>query len=243
MHRFFVKQPNWQGQKKGQEIKIDDPALVHQIKNVLRLKRGQEISIFDSTGQEYLMVLTDIQSSFVVSQLLKPIKSQIEPVIALNLYQALLKQNNWDWIIKHGTGLGITKFIPLITDRTIVRQISKNKIERWQKIAQEAAEQSGRIIIPEINQPIELTKLKIADEKSALYLVAWEEAKRELKNFLPVKEPSIINLLAGPEGGLAEKEIAALQKLGWQPFLFGPRILRAEFAGLAICSAIFYHYS
>ena len=239
MHRFFVK--NFSGQKT--EATIDAPALIHQIARVLRLKPSQEIIIFNQAGQEFLFLITAITDKNIAGQIIKKITNATEPNLKINLYQALLKQDSWDWIIKHGTSLGINQFIPMISERSIVRQISDNKIKRWQKIAQEAAEQSGRVHVPEITEPIKLSDIKASRDKTAINLIAWEKAKASLTNLLPTKTPKVINLFIGPEGGFSESEIKILEGTGGQIFLFGPRILRAEFAGLAISSAIFYHYS
>lgn len=239
MHRFFVK--NFSGQKT--EATIDNSALIHQIAHVLRLMPSQEIIIFNQAGQEFLFLITAITNKTIAGQIIKKMTNAAEPSLKINLYQALLKQDSWDWIIKHGTSLGVNQFTPVITERSIVRQISEAKIKRWQKIAQEATEQSGRTHIPEIADPIKLSDVKMSGDKGTINLIAWEKAKTDLTNLLPTSAPQTINLFIGPEGGLSESEVLLLEKIGGQPFLFGPHILRAEFAGLAIASAIFYHYS
>ncbi|MDD2646539.1 MAG: RsmE family RNA methyltransferase [Patescibacteria group bacterium] len=236
MHRFFLKNINLN----DSEINITDVDLIYQINKVLRLKLSQEISVFDGQN-EYLIMLKRLEPKKIIGDIVKIIKNKAEANINLNLYQALLKQDHFELVIKHGTSLGIKKFIPLITERTISRQMSEHKFKRWQKIAQEATEQSGRLIIPEINEPISLNK--ILSDKSALNLVAWEGAKNNLSKILPSTKPETINLFVGPEGGWSENEIKILEKFGTQSFLFGPRILRAEFAGLAIASALFYKFN
>lgn len=239
MHRFFIK--DFSDQKT--EVIINDAALVHQISHVLRLMPSQEIIIFNQAGQEFLLLITATNNKTIIGQIIKKITNATEPSFKINLYQALLKQDSWDWIIKHGTSLGIHQFIPMITERSIVRQISEAKIKRWQKIAQEATEQSSRTHIPEIAGPIKLSGMKLPADETTINLVAWERAKINLNDLLPAGAPSIINLFIGPEGGFSEQEIGRLEKIGARSFLFGPRILRAEFAGLAISSAIFSHYS
>jgi 16S rRNA (uracil1498-N3)-methyltransferase len=235
-HRFFLKNICLN----GSEIKITDPDLLYQINKVLRLRLAQEIAVFDGQN-EYLIMIKNIGAKEITGEIIKIIKNKSEAKINLNLYQALLKQDHFEFVIKHGTSLGIKKFIPLITERTICREVSDNKITRWQKISQEATEQSNRLCIPEITEPINLNK--IVGEKSSLNLVAWEGAKNSLAKILPSVAPKNINLFIGPEGGFSKKEIKMLEKVDAKVFLFGPRILRAEFAGLAITSAIFYHLS
>jgi len=238
MHRFFIK--NFAEQEA--EASINDALLVHQINHVLRLQPGQEIIVFNQTGQEFLFLITAITNKIVTGKIIKKMINATEPSLKINLYQALLKQDSWDWIIKHGTSLGLNQFIPVITERSIVRQISDSKIKRWQKIAQEASEQSGRTYVPKITEAIKLSDVKVPADETIINLVAWEKAKIGLNNLLPTSAPQNINLFIGPEGGFSESEIKSLEKINGQPFLFGPRILRAEFAGLAMASAIFYHY-
>jgi 16S rRNA (uracil1498-N3)-methyltransferase len=238
MHRFFLK--NFE--QIEDEIKIFDPEQVHQIKNVLRLKPGNEIAVFDSNGRQFLIILESL-NDIIVGKVLKKIKKNIEPKIKITLYQSLLKKDNFEWVIKQGTGLGVNKFVPIITERSIVRQVSEEKFKRWQKIAQEAAEQSGRIKIPEITQPINFKSIfkNISQEKS-LNLIAQPNNRTRLKQVLAKKKFGMVNLLIGPEGGFTLEEIKLAKKFGFLPFSFCPRILRAEFAGLAIISAILFHF-
>ena len=156
MHRFFIK--NFITQ--NNTASINDIALAHQINHVLRLQPGQEVIIFNQDGQEFLFLITAINDEAIVGQILKRMINTTEPDLKINLYQALLKQDSLDWIIKHGTSLGINQFIPIISERSIVRQISNNKASRWQKIAQEATEQSGRTHVPEIAEPMKLSEKK-----------------------------------------------------------------------------------
>ncbi|MGC9048984.1 MAG: RsmE family RNA methyltransferase [Patescibacteria group bacterium] len=239
MHRFFLK--NFR--QTENEIKIFNPEQIHQIKNVLRLKPGQEITIFDSSGRQFLIILESI-NNFITGKVIKEIKQDIEPKIKIVLYQSLIKKDKFEWLIKQGTALGISKFVPLITDRSIVRRVSEEKFRRWQKIVQESTEQSGRTNIPIIAQPINFKSLtKQILNKIALNLIGQPNAKKNLKQVLPEKKPKLINLFIGPEGGFSESEIKLAKKLGLKLFRFGPRILPAEFAGLAIASVIFYHYN
>jgi 16S rRNA (uracil1498-N3)-methyltransferase len=238
MHRFFLK--NFK--QKGEEIEIFDSKKVHQIRNVLRLKPGNEIIIFNSKGEEFLIILESVNQT-ITGKILKEIKRKLEPKIKINLFQALLKKDNFEWFLKEGASLGINKFIPLITERTIVRQLSLEKLNRWQRIIEEAIELSGLTKIPEILNPVDFKSLKKEDLKDALNLIAHHEEKKSLKKILPKYKVKEINLFIGPEGGFSKEEIKFGKKIGLIPFRFCPSILRAEFAGLAIASAIFYYYS
>lgn len=237
MHRFFLKK----FERAGDEIKIFDPEQAHQIKNVLRLKPGAEIIVFDPSGRQSLIILESINDNLITAKILKEIEQNTEPKVKITLYQALLKKDNFEWVIKQGAGLGLDKFVPVITDRSIIRQVSEEKLKRWQKISQESAEQSGRTNIPIIAQPTNFKSLtKQILGTGALNLIARHSGRKTLKQVL-LQKPKMINLFIGPEGGFSEPETKLAQKLGLKSFRFGSRILRAEFAGLAIASAIFFY--
>jgi len=245
MHRFFLDK----FEQNNGEIKIFDEEQIHQIKDVLRLKPGDEFVCFNTKGQQFLVILEQYQDNFIIGKIIQEIsakggsasggKNNPEVKIKINLSQSLLKADKFEWLIKEGTALGIDQFTPLITERSIVQHISEQKLTRWRKIAQEATEQSGRVKIPTVASPIDFKNIKI--NAVALNLVAHEKAKKSLKQVLPKRLPEQINLFIGPEGGFSEAEIQRIEKMGGQSFIFGPRILRAEFAGLSIISAIFYH--
>ena len=150
-------------------------------------------------------------------------------------------------IIQKTTELGIHKIIPLISERSQVKlepDRTKDKLIRWQKIAKEAAEQSGRLVVPEIS-PIQTFEnaLKMA-QNYQLALIPWEEEKeKNLKSILKSnKTIKNILLLIGPEGGFSQSEVAQAEKAGFTPTSLGRRILRTETAGLAALAMIQYEY-
>jgi len=240
MHRFFLTD----FRRVKERIQIFDSEQVHQIKNVLRLKPGEEVVVFDSGGQQFLIILESI-NNFIIGKILKEIKKNVEPKIKINLYQALLKKDKFEQIVKWGTSLGINKFVPVVTERSIVREVSEEKLKRWQKIIKESAEQSGRVKIPEISQPVEIKSLFKNDDlnnKNFLNLIAERQGKQTLKQILNKNQFKIVNLFIGPEGGFSPEEMRLAQGSGLKLFHFGQRVLPAEFAGPAIVSAIFFHY-
>jgi 16S rRNA (uracil1498-N3)-methyltransferase len=166
-----------------------------------------------------------------------------EPAIQLTLYQALMKRDKFEWVLQKGTEIGVTHFVPLVTQRSLVQDIDikESKQLRWQKILTEAAEQSGRGCIPTLHPPQTLAEA-LAAHPAQRGLIAWEEAEGlTIRGALAGGErPSQISLFIGPEGGFAAEEVAAAQVAGIQAITLGKRILRAETAAL-VASALILH--
>ncbi len=238
MHRFFVSP----GSLREGELILRE-AQAHQIRDVLQLRAGETIAVLDNSGDEYRVELTAIGRALVRGRVLEKIASPREPRTQLILYQSLLKADKIEWILQKGTELGITAFVPLSTARTAADAVSRTKRARWERILTEAAEQSGRGKIPALH-PVQSLQdaLQDASRRAGLALIAWEEERAvDLRTALERdRDATHINLFIGPEGGLSADEIARSRGFGVQPVTLGPRILRAETAGLVAASAIFF---
>ncbi len=244
LHRFFVP-PEWIDKTKitfsGQTA--------HQIKNVLRMKPGWQVVALDNFGQEYVVMLTKVERSWIEGEILATRVAQGEPDVRLTLYQGTLKAQKFEWVLQKGTELGIAEFVPVISERSVLADVQavEQKMMRWERIVQEAAEQSGRGILPELRPAmLLLTACQRAGRLDGLRLLAWEEAENELSlrtalDAAPEK-PAQISLFIGSEGGYTEKEVSVAENYGVQPIWLGKRILRAETAGLAAGAAILYHF-
>ncbi|MCB9009189.1 MAG: 16S rRNA (uracil(1498)-N(3))-methyltransferase [Ardenticatenaceae bacterium] len=238
MHRFFVD-PNYFS---GERITLP-PAIAHQIRNVLRLRVGSAILVLDNSGAEYEVLLRQVDRQQVIGEAVAKRPSPNEPTVQLTLYQALMKRDKFEWVLQKGTEIGVTQFVPLVTQRSLVQDvdIKEGKQLRWQKIITEAAEQSRRGRIPELHPPQTLAQV-LENHPARPGLIAWEEASGlSLREALVGAErPSHISLFIGPEGGFAAEEVAAAQAAGIRPITLGKRILRAETAAL-VASALVLH--
>jgi len=238
MHKFFVPQ-NYIDNK---EALIDGEDVKH-IYKVLRLKVGDGIIINNLQGKEYLGEIKTIDKKEVRVELIKELDINNESHVKVHLYQGLPKSSKMDLIVQKGTELGIMSITPVVTNRVVVQnQLGEfKKLDRWQRIALEAAKQSKRTLIPNINSPIDFHQLKIQLKNMDLIVVPYESADNYgIKNMIgtiakdKIKEVAII---IGPEGGFEEEEISDLKTLGAHLVTLGPRILRTEIAGF-VCSAI-----
>lgn len=240
MQRYFVNPEQFADDKVI--ITGDD---VHHITKVLRLKVGDHIICSNGLGIDALSEIIQIDSTQVLCNIVSILDKVNESNINIILAQSLPKADKMDLIIQKGTEIGISSFLPFISERTIVRLDDKKeqkRLERWQKIAKEAAEQAHRNKIPEI-LPVSSWKDLLAKISDQLTLIAYE---KEAKNFLyqtMKNNPECKNILLiiGPEGGFSEKEIKEAEDNGATSVSLGKTILRAETAGLVGAANIIYH--
>lgn len=242
MYQFFVPSENIQGNRIV--ITGDD---VNHIKNVLRMKVGEEIAVSNGEdGREYRCGIEEIGEEIVCS--LRFIKEDgVELPSKITLFQGLPKADKMELIVQKAVELGVYEVVPVSMTRCIVKLDAKkqqSKITRWQSIAEAAAKQSKRSIIPQI-QPVMTIKQALAYAKEMdMLFVPYELAEdmgktREL--FERIKPGQRIGFFIGPEGGFDESEIALALENGAQPITLGKRILRTETAGMAVLSILMYH--
>jgi 16S rRNA (uracil1498-N3)-methyltransferase len=237
MHRFFIP-PEWI-QKDIVNI-FDEP--LHQIGYVLRLKHSDRIIVLDNSGWEYEVEIERITKNQAQGKVLNKHLGQGEPSVKITVYQALLKSDKFELVLQKSVELGVTAIVPYISERCIVKKPSESKTIRWQKIIQEAAEQSERSILPVLHPVVSFSETCQDIKPPALLL--WEEERiNGLKQVLqnpPFKTAKSLNLFIGPEGGFPESEVKLAQKHGIYVASLGKRVLRAETASLATISAILY---
>ena len=237
MHRFFIP-ADW---IQNEMVTITGEPL-RQISYVLRLKPTDRITILDNSGREFEVEIERITKEQVQGKVINRKPGHAEPRIKITLYQALLKSDKFEMVLQKGVELGITDFVPFISERCVSRKESATKIERWQKIIQEAAEQSERLVLPVLHPLISFEEACGTVRHPALLL--WEEEKSvSLKQTLqnpPFKNASALSLFVGPEGGFPESEKELAKQHGIVIASLGRRILRAETAGLAAVSAVLY---
>jgi len=237
LHRFFVSQPF------AEEMQIVGTD-AHHISNVLRMRVGQHIQIVSSDHVTALMEIKALTADAAFVRLVKCIEQVNEPSVRIILAQGLAKGEKMDFIIQKAVEVGVNTIVPVAMEHSVVK-LDKNKVEkkveRWQKIAQEAAKQSKRDIVPKVTSVMDLDEV-LHSFASSTKLMAYEgETNLGLKKALSaIQEMEEILLIIGPEGGIAGKELKAAELAGVQTFSLGNRILRTETAGLVSATAILY---
>ena len=219
--------------------------LAHHLRDVLRCRPGEIVSLVDEKQVQYRAALDQVNKKQVVAKILRKEESPGRPARSVTLAQAILKGKKMDWVIQKSAELGVTTLIPVVTERTIARPRSEresHQTERWQAIAQEAAQQCGRLDIPSVQSTVTLDSLLKNPPESSLKLVLWEaELSLSLKSALRnLKERTSISVLIGPEGGFPLREIEKAREAGWITVSLGPRIVRAETAGMAVLAILEY---
>ena len=235
MHRFFIS-PD--ALREGELRLRDGPA--RQIREVLRLRVGERIAVLDNSGAEYQVELTEVGREQVCGHVVERSGESREARTHLILYQCLLKADKFEWVLQKCTELGVAEFVPVISARVVATSVGRAKQTRWERITVEAAEQSSRSKIPML-QPVREWDEALADAQArgGVALIPWEQERtKDLRGALQPGEP--VHLFIGPEGGLTATEVEQAVARGVQPITLGPRILRAETAGLVAASAIFF---
>ncbi len=242
MHRFIVDPNSIQN---GQ-VKLEGDDLKH-LRKVLRLGPGDLINVFDGCGKEYEAKVLNVDKACAIAEIVSSFLTDTEPQIKLTLFQGLPKGEKMDLIIQKGVELGVHRFIPVITDRTVVqldRKDGEKKAERWSKIAREASKQCRRALVPEISVPLSLDEAISEFEKYDAVLLLYEnESKKCLKETLKcytINKIKDIALFVGPEGGFTPYEVEKYTKLGFDITSLGERILRTETAAISVISIIMY---
>jgi 16S rRNA (uracil1498-N3)-methyltransferase len=217
-------------------------SLHHQLTRVLRVQPGAQLVLLDNQGSERLVEVISVEKRDATGRVLEVRPARSEPSIAVTLYQCALKADKLEWVWQKATELGVTKLVPVISSRTIVRPVGalRSKQTRWETIVREAAEQSGRGRVPVLAPGCSL--IDALANAPGLRLVAWEEGKSNPGLIHALTQASLpvnsVSLLIGPEGGLEADEIAQAEQAGWQTVSLGPRILRAETAALAAVALV-----
>ncbi len=225
--------------EKKEGIKLNEDKS-HYLISVLRLKKGDTIEIIDGKGKAYEAKISEISKGNVFVNITGEIPSDTESFLNLILCQGILKGEKMDLIIQKTTELGVKKIIPIITERCLVKET--RKIKRWRKIAEEAAEQCGRTVIPTVHEPVQFGSLfTVHCSQQMDGFIFWEEGGLPLKDaiqrllsYTTLHHPNTpILLFIGPEGGLTFEEVQLAEKHGLIRTSLGKRILRAETAAIA----------
>lgn len=214
-----------------------DATVSHYVRDVLRLRKGDAVRLFDGCGGEYESTVLEASRQAVRLAVGVRHERHSESPLHTELGLGISRGERMDYAIQKAVELGVTRIVPLSTEHAVVRLSGDKRIQRrehWQKIAIAACEQSGRCRVPEIAEPVDLP-LWLA-RQSGLRLYCDPRAAQGLLQ-LAAPDDNRVTLLSGPEGGFAEDERVLAQNCGFLPVKLGPRVLRTETAALAILAA------
>ena len=241
MYQFFVE---------DEQVQQDRICIVgsdvNHIGHVLRMKTGEKIRISDQSGRSYFCRILEITEEEVWAQIEDTDEMGTEFSHKVYLFQGLPKSDKMELIIQKAVELGAYEIIPVETKRCVVKLDGKKaakKVERWQQIAESAAKQSKRMLIPNVHQVLSFKEALKYAESMDIRLIPYELAKgmQETKEILAaIEQGQSIGIFIGPEGGFEEKEVEAAISEGAKPITLGKRILRTETAGLAILSVLMF---
>jgi 16S rRNA (uracil1498-N3)-methyltransferase len=265
-YRFFVDA----GVIHGRDVLLEDGELAHQIGTVLRLRAGERITLLDNSGWQHVVALNVVERGRVAGTVERKELAGGEPRTKLTLYVALLRPERFEWVLQKGTELGASAFVPLICERSTIAdadELSANKLERWNRIIREAAEQSRRGKLPRLAPALFFPAACDHAAQRGTALLLWEGAGApSLRHVLQKAErggdgaserrgdqatplhplapspthPFSIALFSGPEGGFSASEFETALRYDMIAVTLGPRTLRAETAPIVATSAILY---
>lgn len=244
MRRYFVELKDIQGEKV-----FFNKEQSHHMSKVLRSAPGERVDVCTGDGTVYHAVLESFEKDKVTAVIIGKEEHQQETAVPICLYQGMPKADKLEWIIQKCTELGISAIIPVETGRSVIHldgEKAEKKIDRWQKIAQEASQQSKRVTIPKIGPYLTWKQFlpHVTQQDSEITIILWEDEQthrlKEVLQEVDWEKTKRINLVVGPEGGMSEGEVAQLREVGGVTASLGKRILRTETAGLAAVSMIEY---
>lgn len=259
MNRFFFQK----NKLINGHIVIEGEDVIH-ISKVLRLAEGDQMVLCDGDGFDYISEIKAIDKTFVKAEVLEKKVAISEPTMETTLFQGIPKGDKMDLIIQKSVEMGISRIVPVLMHRSIVKidneKDGRKKQERWQRIAMEAAKQSGRGSIPEVTVPVSFKEaLKMSDHIDYKILPYEKEEslsiKKSINDFLDgarakagnMDDSSRMNVLVaimvGPEGGFEVKEVEKAMNDGFKPVTLGKRILRTETAGFVALACIMYEFN
>jgi len=219
-HRFLLRK-----NLEAQDISSEDKELVNQLSNVLRLKVGARIFLFDGSGNEILAEISFLNRQKAVFRRIETLSKGGNEMRKVTLYCAILKKENFEIVVQKATEIGVETIVPIVTDRTVKFGL---KEERLIKIIKEASEQSGRIIETKMETPLKFTEaIDKARQDNDLNIVFDQSGERVGK-----LKSDKVGIFVGPEGGWANDELAFARKAGFVIGLLGRLTLRAETAAI-----------
>ncbi len=235
MFRFYLNEKI----EDPQNIIIKDKEIINKLTKVLRKKVGDTFILFDNQADEYEVEIKDISSKRIVCKFLNKSFTDRELDVEINLYQALLKKDKFEWLCQKVSEIGVKNIIPVVTEYCVLKELSENKIKRCKKIILEATVQSGGKKIPNLKPIIKYEEAIRQLVPDSLNFIAFENKKENgLADSLAKSKKKKVNLFIGPEGGFSPFEIDLARQNSVISVSLGERILRAETAAIVACGII-----
>lgn len=233
MPRFFINDsPSEQTIIAGEDGK--------HIAKSLRMKVGEHLTLCNGQGVDFHCIISSIENDQVTVRVQSSAPTISEPTVAVTLYQGLPKSDKMDSVVQKSVEMGVTRIVPVLTSRCVSRPDEKStlkKVERWQKIAIEAAKQSGRGILPTVAPVMSFSTAMRQAAKQSTVLFFYEGGGDSLHQLVD-KQCTSYSIFIGPEGGFAKEEVTLAMEQGAKKATLGPRILRTETAPVAALAAI-----
>jgi len=226
---------------KDNKAVIFGPDQKHIVK-VLRLKTGDDITLFDSNSNEYYGKIFSIGKTSIEIEIYKREKVVRESPLNITLLQGLAKGDKMDYIVEKATELGVSSIIPVITER--VQFHSRDRHKRWEKIAIEASKQCGRTKPTVIENTLDLKSALLSSDNDSLRIILHVDGELSIKSHIKntLQTPLNIILFIGPEGGFTDNEVLLAKELGFISLGLGPRVLRTETASVSVLSILQFFY-
>jgi len=229
-HRFFLPPASFSA---GQ-VQFSQEAS-HQIVRVLRLRPHDEVIALDGTGLEYVVRLEELQP-IVIGDISEGRANQAEPQTHVILHLGMLKAAKLELVLQKGTEIGVSRFVPMLTERSVAAEPGAARQRRFDTIVREAAEQCGRGRVPEVGTPLPLSDA--LTQATGQKIVLWEDERGTGLGDLPLDAGAPVDLFVGPEGGFSPTEVALARDAGATPVSLGRRILRAETAAMVAAALV-----
>lgn len=239
-NRFFVEESHFEG-----DLVRLSAEQAHQVCHVLRLKAGDSLVVLDNAGFEYDVRLEESSSRQAVGTITGKRLASGEPKRQITLLQSLLAREKFEMVLQKGTEVGVSRFVPVQTDRSLLRakQIDAKKMTRWQRILTEAAEQSHRGLVPELAPAVAFAEAtaQFGPFDRVLIAAPCDESPTLRESLVQDhRSPASVAILIGPEGGFTEQEVVLAQEKGAIAISLGPRILRTETAAIVAAALVLY---
>lgn len=232
---------------------LDDDAidiersLAHRLANVLRLRAGDEVALFDGSGAEARVRLETIDQRRATATVLERYDAVPESRVRVHVYQSITKGERFEWLLEKATEVGVARVVPLMTARAVVKTAGEgNRSDRWRRIVVEAAEQCGRSVLPAVDAPCSFADA--IRDAPGLLLLPYEDAPEGAPDIQAALSADIdalfalseVSVFIGPEGGYEPQEVERAREAGAAVVTMGRRVLRSETAGLVAATLVLH---
>ncbi len=220
----------------GESIELNEES-AHYVRNVVRLKKSSALIVFNGEGGEWSAKVVEMHRKRIVIGIGQWCERDVESLLTVHLGLAVSRSERMDWAVQKAVELGVSNFFPLLTERCVVQlkgEQRQQKLRHWRRIVQNAAEQCGRTLLPELAEPCALADWLGIQKGLKVFLDPY--AQLSLAQLRPDRQE--VTLLSGPEGGFTEDERRMAEQAGFIPVRLGKRILRTETASLAALAAV-----